>query len=317
MGTVTCRACKGSGRHHSNSGKSFDCRACSGTGINRDLWSTRCDWCRTEIVYKANTNTPRYCKDCRNKQQEKTCPQPGCTNTIRYQLGWNNVPTYCKHCETKRAQGWSSSVCPGTGMFGCGKLIWSPPDKRFNLCSDCNAKKRAADEAKWKTKRCKSQSCSNEIRYHEDWNKVPDYCKDCNEWRAMACAASGCNNQVKYKKYWDNIPNYCPDHQKKQRPRSTKAYVTNIEKHDSSDNYRITMSDGAVITFGPSASHGADHWFVSIPDESDYRTGHTSFIVKAKWGTSQNTDEWFIQQIKARGADKDFWKAYAVAVLGS
>lgn len=217
MGTVACRACKGSGRHYSNSGKTFDCRACGGTGVNRDLWSTRCERCRTEIIYKANSSTPRFCRECRNIQLEKTCSQPGCTNTIRYKVGWDNVATYCKRCETKRADGWSSSICTGTGLFGCGKLVWSPPGKRFNLCPDCSAKKRAADDAKWRTKSCKG--CSGEIRYHVDWDKVPDYCKTCNEWQTKTCAT--CHNQVRYKKYWDNIPNYCPDCQKKQKPRIT------------------------------------------------------------------------------------------------
>lgn len=190
MGSVACRACKGSGRFYSKSGKAFDCRACGGTGINKDLWSTNCERCRTEIIYKAYSNTPRFCKSCREIQLEKACAQSGCTNTIRYKVGWDNVSNYCKRCETKRQQGWSASTCPGTGIFGCGKLIWSPPGKRFDLCPDCSAKKRAERDAKRREKTCQGIKggpyCGKTIFYYTDSQFVPDLCPDC---RAKAKAA--------------------------------------------------------------------------------------------------------------------------------
>ena len=207
MGSVACRACKGSGRFYSKSGKVFNCRACGGSGVNKDLWSARCERCRAEIIYKAYSNTPRFCKNCRYIDLTKNCGQLGCTNIIRYKVGWDNVPNYCKRCEAKRREGWSASTCPGIGLFGCGKLIWSPPGKQFTLCHDCNTKRKAADEAKWRTKRCKG--CGGEVRYNVDWDKIPEYCKACNKWQFKQCKA--CHNQVRYKKYWDNPPSHCPD----------------------------------------------------------------------------------------------------------
>lgn len=181
MGTVACRACKGSGRFYAKSGKAYDCRACGGTGINKDLWSTRCERCRTEIIYKAGTNTPQFCKSCRDIDLEKPCAQMGCTNVIRYKVGWKNVSNYCKRCENKRREGWSASTCPGTGMWGCGKLIWSPPGKRFTLCPDCSAKKKAEEAAKWKEKPCRN--CGKPVPYRVDWEHPPTLCKDCKEKR--------------------------------------------------------------------------------------------------------------------------------------
>lgn len=219
MGYATCRACKGSGRYISKSGKAYDCKACGGSGVNRDWCETRCERCHGTITYKCDQRAPRFCKDCRNIQLERRCAQPGCDNTIRYNVGWDNVPTYCKRCETKRREGWSASTCPGTGVFGCGKLIWSPPGKKFSLCHECSEKKKASDAAKWKTKRCKG--CGAEIKYHEDWDKVPDFCKECNAWQEKACATPGCPNRVKHKKHWENQPNFCDSCKAKQKEAKT------------------------------------------------------------------------------------------------
>lgn len=261
MGTVACRGCKGSGRFYAKSGKAFDCRACGGTGINKDLWSTRCERCRTEIIYKAYSNTPRFCKDCRNIDLTKNCGQLGCTNTIRYKVGWDNVATYCKRCETKRSEGWSASTCPGTGLFGCGKLIWSPSGKRFNLCPDCSAKKKMADEAKWRTKSCKS--CGSEIRYSVDWDKVPDYCKACNEWQTKQCAS--CHNQLQYKKFWENIPNYCPDCQKKQKSRiiAGDIYRAGLVPRDWQHAGKVDIVDGHATMYFPGKGTNGEGYRVS------------------------------------------------------
>lgn len=262
MGSVSCRSCEGRGRKWLDKpGKWVDCRACNGTGTNPNLWSTRCERCRTEIIYKAYGTTPRFCKDCRNIQLEKTCGQMGCYNTIRYSVGWSNVPTYCKRCETKRSQGWSASTCPGTGLFGCGKLIWSPPGKRFNLCPDCSAKKKAADEAKWRTKSCKG--CGGEIRYNVDWDKVPDYCKACNEWHTKQCAS--CHNQIRYKKYWDNIPNYCPDCKKKQKSRITAGdiYRAGLVPRGWNHAGKVDIVDGHATMYFPGKGTNGGGYHVS------------------------------------------------------
>ncbi len=211
MGYATCRKCNGSGRFYDQkSGKTFDCRACGGTGSNKDLWTTRCERCRTEIVYKANTSVPRFCRECRTIQLEKRCGQYGCDHTIRYKVGWESVPTYCKRCEEKRAQGWSAKTCPGTGMFTCGKLVWSPPGKNFKLCKDCGEKERTKQAAQWKTARCKS--CGGEVKYHVDWKKPPDLCSSCKEkekakWKTKQC--SNCRGEIRYHVDWDKIPDLC------------------------------------------------------------------------------------------------------------
>ncbi len=226
MGYATCRKCNGSGRFYDRkSGKTFDCKACGGSGSNKNLWTTKCQRCRTEIVYKADTPTPKFCRDCRNIQLEKTCAQSGCTNTIRYKVGWENVPSYCRRCENKRAQGFSASTCPGTNILGCGKVIWSPPGKRFNLCPDCSARKKADEAAKWREKSCPGLKgegyCGKTIRYRIDWDKIPDICPDCREkakrvkaerdskMREKTCAGRGCSNTVRYSTDWEHPPSFC------------------------------------------------------------------------------------------------------------
>lgn len=216
MGYATCRACNGSGRYWPKNGnKSYDCRACGGSGSNKNLWTTRCQRCPAEIVYKAGTTTPRFCKDCRNIQLEKNCWQTGCTNTIRYKVSWENVPNYCKRCETKRQQGFTPSTCSGTGIWGCGKLIWSPPGKNFRHCQECSEKDRAAKAAEWLTKSCigwDKKGCSNTIKYHKDWKNPPNLCPSCKEksqsmWDDKSC--DGCGGAFKYRKDWDHPPRFC------------------------------------------------------------------------------------------------------------
>lgn len=270
MGYVTCRSCKGSGSYYTQSGKRLDCRACEGKGYNQNLWETRCERCRSSIVYRAHSQTPRFCKECRNIQLEKQCAQTGCSHTIRYKVGWDTVPSYCKRCETKRREGFSASLCPGTGLFGCGKLIWSPPGKRFNLCQDCNTRQRAESEAKWRTKSCKG--CRGEIRYHADWDKVHDYCKACNQWQTKTCAT--CHNQVRYKTFWDNIPNHCPDCQKKHKERITSGdiYRAGLVPPGWKHAGEVKMQRGHATMYFPGKGtngegyrvswdgHGEPHW---------------------------------------------------------
>lgn len=246
MGTVACRACKGSGRFYAKSGKAFDCRACGGTGVNKDLWSTRCERCRTEIIYKAGTNTPQFCKSCRDIDLEKPCAQMGCTNVIRYKVGWKNVSSYCKRCESKRQQGWSASTCPGTGMWGCGKLIWSPPGKRFTLCPDCSAKQKVERESKKRTKPCKH--CGTTITYYVG-GKEFDYCKSCNQLQEKACATPTCHNKVQYKVWWDNKPNFCEGCRAKQ-----KQARDNHNKRVSYQEEKVG-ADTSLPGMGHSASH--------------------------------------------------------------
>jgi hypothetical protein len=208
MGYATCRKCNGSGRYHDKkSGKTFDCSACGGSGSNKSLWTTKCDRCRKEIVYKANTSSPRFCRDCRNIELTKTCAQYGCDNTIKYKIGWTDVSDYCGSCRNKRQKGFSSSICPGVNAFGCGKVVWSPPGKRYTHCRECSERKRVAAAEKWKTKSC--NGCGGEIRYNVDWSKVPEYCKECNKWQYKVCASPNCNNQIKFKKYWSHPPKFC------------------------------------------------------------------------------------------------------------
>lgn len=263
MGSVTCRSCNGSGRYYPKGGsKSYDCKACGGRGINPNLWSTRCERCRSEIVYKANTNTPRFCKSCRDIQLEKTCAQLGCNNTIRYKVGWDNVSNYCKRCETKRREGWSASTCPGTGIFGCGKLIWSPPGKRFTTCPDCSARKKADDAAKWREKSCpglKGQSyCGKTIKYRVDWDKVPDICPDCREkakrakaereakMREKPCARDGCRNMVSYSIDWEHSPSFCKSCSDKRK--TLQAQYPNINrKFETTDTSYVMPGMGQTI----------------------------------------------------------------------
>lgn len=270
MGYATCRKCNGSGRFYdSKSGKTFDCRACGGTGSNKNLWTTRCERCRTEIIYKADTSAPRFCRDCRDVQLEKPCGQYGCSHTIRYKVGWDNVPTYCKSCEQKRAQGWSAKTCPGTGMFGCGKLVWSPPGKNFNLCRDCSDKEREKQAAQWKTTNCKK--CHSEIRYHVDWKNVPDLCKSCKEsekakWKEKRC--TNCGATVKYHADWTNPPSLCKDCLAKKKPSSGSAQV--IRKYSFTKEHRgVTWELDVKVK-----DNGRVDVFIKTPNSQDYPHVH-------------------------------------------
>lgn len=96
------------------------------------------------------------------------------------------------------------------------------------------------------------------------------------------------------------------------------AHVVGIDGYEG--NYTARMSDGTTITFGrtqdPRWKDQRDpdrFWFVSIGSSSN----HTTFIVETRPGMLENGGEWVVKQIKARGDDKSYWKAYAVAVLGS
>lgn len=103
------------------------------------------------------------------------------------------------------------------------------------------------------------------------------------------------------------------------------AYVTRIEgPYGDKFSYKAYMSDGTEITFGPTtdprypnphplSDRTAVHWYVSIGGSRD----HSSFIIKTYEGMLEGPGEWVIKQIKARGADKEYWRAYAVAILGS
>jgi hypothetical protein len=102
MGTVSCRNCNGSGRvYDRKSGKTFDCRACGGSGINRNLWSTNCERCRKEIVYKANTDRPRFCKECSNIEQVRKCAKWVATISSLCNIGGNNVLITVDHVVIK------------------------------------------------------------------------------------------------------------------------------------------------------------------------------------------------------------------------
>lgn len=324
MGTVSCRSCKGSGRFYAKSGKAFDCNACGGTGVNKNLWSTRCERCRAEIIYKAHSNTPRFCKNCRSIDLTKNCGQYGCTNTIRYKVGWDNVPTYCKRCETKRSEGWSASTCSGTGLFGCGKLIWSPPGKRFNLCQDCSARKKAEGAAKWRTKSCKG--CGSEVRYHVDWKNVPDLCKSCKEkekeqWREKSCA--DCGAKIRYHVDWKNVPDFCKSCKEKRRAKITR---------DPRGNYRVEVSDGTYFTFGrvtepPAKNKGGQadiqrewarkkYWWLAAPGKD-----HETFIFDRKPVDIERGE----LQINANLVDVKYsskslqrvWGLFAIAVINA
>jgi hypothetical protein len=157
----------------------------------------------------------------------------GCNNTITYRLSWSNIPDYCGPCQGKRKANFSGSTCPGTSVLGCGKLIWSPPGgKPFTLCSTCNAKKRADEDAKKRTKACpglKGQGyCGKTISYRTDWDRIPDICPDCrekakaekskrDEWKEKPCVTPTCNGVVKFKEHWDHKPNFCETCKEKQK----------------------------------------------------------------------------------------------------
>ncbi len=232
MGSVTCRGCEGRGKIWlEKSRKWVEHKACDGSGINRNLWSTKCERCRMEIVYKANGTTPKFCRDCRNIQVEKRCSQHGCDNTIRFNVG-SNSSDYCGRCRSMREKGASARYCSGSsGLFGgtCGKLIWVPSGKNFDKCMDCNTREQKARNDKWKEKTC--LGCSRTIKYNTDWSDVPNYCKDCgNKELEKPCSIRGCDRKVKYKPTWKNIPDKCGRCHKETEAGNTPRLCDNCQK---------------------------------------------------------------------------------------
>lgn len=256
MPPVTCRRCKGSRGSRNRKGQWFDCSACNGSGINHDLWETHCRECYTSIVYKKGQNEPQYCKSCRNREKTKTCAQYGCTNTIRYKLGWTNVSEYCGPCRKHRERGDTAKSCTS-----CGTLIWVPWGKNFTMCRDCNERERAKKAAQWKTKSC--SKCGAEVKYHVDWNQVPDLCKSCKEkekakWKTKPCAG-GCGNTIKYHEDWDHPPNFCNDCKKKGTER----------RHESnqSENPRFNAACGKRgANLNPQEKDGFRAYFHTLHD---------------------------------------------------
>ncbi len=64
-----------------------------------------------------------------------------------------------------------------------------------------------AREDYWGTTSCKH--CGTDISYRYDWNKIPEYCRSCNELCTKNCANPDCYGEVSYKVFWDRIPEYC------------------------------------------------------------------------------------------------------------
>lgn len=218
-----CRNCEGSGKFYPpKGGGPYPCKACDGSGLNKKFYVTRCSngYCSTEITYPVGKTAPKYCISCANKDCEKTCAQDGCYNKIHYKLGWDKVSDYCKNCFGKRENGWTPRRCIGQTLgANCGKLIWSPPGKNFTMCQECSQKAQSKKAEQWKVKRCKN--CSNEIKYHVDWSKVPDICNNCKEleqakWKTKHCSG-GCGSTIKYHVDWEHPPNFCSSCKEKQK----------------------------------------------------------------------------------------------------
>lgn len=69
-----------------------------------------------------------------------------------------------------------------------------------------------SEHAKWKDKSCKI--CGATIRYHIDWNRVPELCKSCQErekakWHEISCKT--CGKTIHYHQEWTHIPSICKE----------------------------------------------------------------------------------------------------------
>ena len=68
------------------------------------------------------------------------------------------------------------------------------------------------EQSKWKEKPCKK--CGKPVRYHVDWTRVPDLCKDCQQrekakWHEKPCAK--CGKMIRYHEDWEHVPNICKE----------------------------------------------------------------------------------------------------------
>lgn len=294
---ATCRSCKGTGSFYPHAGKRLDCRACDGTGLNKKFYVTTCSngYCSTEITYPVGNTAPKYCKNCSNQEREKTCAQDGCYNTIKFKLGWSNVSDYCKNCYGKRQNGWSPRRCNGP-MLGanCGKLIWVPPGKNFTMCQECNARAQEKKAAQWKTTSCKN--CRAEIKYHVDWNRVPNLCASCKEkgaakWKEKPCAG-GCGTKISYRVDSEHPKNFCDACKaKRQSDREKNSWPVNKPLPGSNRSVADIGCTHATVT-GPNKYGGKhvtvynreigyhEHYSYDTNDKGEYVAG-TAHITDA------------------------------------
>jgi len=65
--------------------------------------------------------------------------------------------------------------------------------------------------SKWHEKDC---GCGGTVVYHEDWDRIPDICKDCiaekraarEKWHEKDCS---CGQTIRYHEDWERIPDLC------------------------------------------------------------------------------------------------------------
>ena len=67
-----------------------------------------------------------------------------------------------------------------------------------------------AERDKWKEKNCRI--CGATIRYHVEWNRIPDLCKPCQDrekskWHETRCKK--CGNPIRYHEDWAHVPSLC------------------------------------------------------------------------------------------------------------
>jgi chromosome segregation ATPase len=82
----------------------------------------------------------------------------------------------------------------------------------FNARLELVKAQNERERAKWKEKPCKI--CGAAIRYHIEWNRVPDLCKSCQErekakWHETTCKK--CGKTIRYHQDWTYIPSICKE----------------------------------------------------------------------------------------------------------
>lgn len=113
-----------------------------------------------------------------------------------------------------------------------------------NLILEERKRLKAEEEAHWHEKSCKK--CGAPIRYRDDWNHIPNYCKECKanfdaekqarEKLKHEKPCRGCGKPIIYYDDWTHIPNYCKECREKG---NTWSSLTEKKLPKKADTYGI------------------------------------------------------------------------------
>jgi hypothetical protein len=202
---TSCSRCRATIKYHTDWNRIPDlCKSCIEiVKEERAKWHEKnCACCGTSFRYHQDWNKiPDYCREC-NVWLTKTCEAEGCNEEIRYKKYWSNIPVYCRPCKSgERAiseqrprddGGWDEYT--GWGYVNRNGVIVfvddGPNGKHSHTVYRADGTlvgyREEGQEGDWNNELWKYTSCKecgSSIRYHVDWDRVPDLCDNCRSAR--------------------------------------------------------------------------------------------------------------------------------------